>query len=40
MNVFIMSPVTYWATVVADEHEKNRVREAAAEKAKGSPQTT
>jgi hypothetical protein len=33
MNVFIMSPVTYWATVTADEHEKNRIRAAAAEKA-------
>jgi hypothetical protein len=33
MNVFIISPVTYWATVVADEHEKNRVKAAAAEKA-------
>jgi hypothetical protein len=39
-NVFIMSPVTYWATVVADEHEKSRVKEAAAEKAKTTPQTT
>jgi hypothetical protein len=38
MNVFIMSPVTYWATVVADEHEKNRVK-AAAEALKGAPQT-
>jgi hypothetical protein len=33
MNVFIMSPVTYWATVTADEHERNRVRAAATEKA-------
>lgn len=40
MNVFIMSPVTYWATVVADEHERNRVKEAAAEKASRTPQTT
>jgi hypothetical protein len=40
MNVFIMSPVTYWATVVADEHERTRVREAAREAVKGSPQTT
>jgi hypothetical protein len=39
MNVFILSPVTYWATVVADEHEKNRVK-AAAEALKGAPQTT
>jgi hypothetical protein len=30
MNVIIMAPVTYWATVVADEHEKNRVNGAAA----------
>jgi hypothetical protein len=40
INVFIMSPVTYWATVVADEHEKSRVKGAAAEKAPTSPQTT
>ncbi len=30
MNVFIMAPVTYWATVVADEHEKTVARQAAA----------
>jgi hypothetical protein len=30
MNVFIMAPVTYWATVVADEHEKTVARRAAA----------
>ncbi len=40
MNVFIMSPVTYWATVIADEHERNRVKAAASEAAKGAPQTT
>jgi hypothetical protein len=40
MNVFIMSPVTYWATVIADEHEKNRVKQAATEAVKGTPQTT
>jgi hypothetical protein len=40
LNVFIMSPVTYWATVVADEHERTRVKEAAREAVKGSPQTT
>jgi hypothetical protein len=40
MNVFILSPVTYWATVVATEHEKNRVKATAAEAAKGAPQTT
>lgn len=40
INVFIMSPVTYWATVVADEHEKNRARAAAPEAVKGTPQTT
>jgi hypothetical protein len=39
MNVFIMSPVTYWATVVADEHERNRVK-AATEAVKGAPQAT
>jgi hypothetical protein len=31
MNIFIMSPVTYWATVVADEHEGNVERTAAKE---------
>ena len=40
MNVFIMSPVTYWATVIADEHEKNRVKQEATEAVKGAPQTT
>jgi hypothetical protein len=39
MNVFIMSPVTYWATVVADEHEKGEAKEGAKE-ALRSPQTT
>jgi hypothetical protein len=32
MNVIIMAPVTYWATIVADEHERRRVKEAAAAK--------
>jgi hypothetical protein len=40
MTVFIMSPVTYWATVIADEHEKNRVKQAATEAVKGAPQAT
>jgi hypothetical protein len=40
MNVFIMAPVTYWAAVVAEEHEKTRVRTVAAEKAPASSQTT
>lgn len=40
MNVFIISPVTYWATIIADEHEKSRVKGAATEKAPASPQTT
>lgn len=40
INVFIMSPVTYWATVVADEHEKKTAKAAAPEAAKGTPQTT
>jgi hypothetical protein len=34
MNVLIMSPVTYWATVVADEHERqerSRVKETVPE---------
>jgi hypothetical protein len=29
MNVIIIAPVTYWATVVADEHEKSRMRGTA-----------
>ncbi len=40
MNVFIMSPVTYWATVVASEHEKNRVKGTATEAVKGTPEIT
>lgn len=40
MNVFIMSPVTYWATVIADEHEKTRVKATAAGAVKGTPETT
>lgn len=41
MQVFIMSPVTYWAVVIADEHEKARAKEAVAaeKKAGASPQT-
>ncbi|MEX0682581.1 MAG: hypothetical protein WD904_02830 [Dehalococcoidia bacterium] len=39
MNVFIISPVTYWATVVADEHERTRKTAAAEERVRG-PQTT
>jgi len=35
MTIFIMSPVTYWATVVADEHERNRQTAAAKEIAQG-----
>jgi hypothetical protein len=38
MNVFIISPVTYWATVVADEHERTRQAAEAKETARG-PQT-
>jgi hypothetical protein len=30
MNVIIIAPVTYWAIVVADEHERSRVKEAVA----------
>jgi hypothetical protein len=30
MNVIIIAPVTYWAIVVADEHEKTRMNEAVA----------
>jgi hypothetical protein len=31
MNVFIISPVTYWATVVADEHERSMRKATAAQ---------
>ena len=31
MNVFIISPVTYWATVVADEHERKTAKQSATE---------
>jgi hypothetical protein len=40
MSVIIMAPVTYWATVVADEHERRRVKETAGEIAPRSPQAT
>lgn len=36
MNVFIISPVTYWATVVADEHERTRKAAEAEERVRGS----
>jgi hypothetical protein len=39
MTVFIVSPVTYWATVVADEHERSRKTKSAEETVRG-PQTT
>ncbi len=35
MNVFIISPVTYWATVVADEHERSRQTASTKETAQG-----
>jgi hypothetical protein len=38
MLVLIISPVTYWATVVADEHERSRKTTEAGETARG-PQT-
>jgi hypothetical protein len=40
LNIFIMSPVTYWATVVADEHERTREKAPATEKSRASSQTT
>ena len=40
MNVFIISPVTYWATVVANEHERARQTAAAKETAPGTHQQT
>ena len=40
MNVFVMSPVTYWAAIVADEHQKSAVKGAATAKAPSSPRWT
>jgi hypothetical protein len=40
LNVLIMAPATYWASVVADEHEKRRVAEGRAETAPAAPQAT
>jgi hypothetical protein len=40
MNVLIMSPVTYWSSVVADEHERTRVKDTAVERAPNPPQAT
>jgi hypothetical protein len=40
LNVIIMAPVTYWATVVADEHERNRAKAAAGQAATASRPTT
>lgn len=37
MNVFIISPVTYWASVVADEHERSASKAAAAQPAAKTP---
>lgn len=37
MNLFIISPVTYWATVVADEHQRATKEEAAAQAARQQP---
>jgi hypothetical protein len=40
MNVLIMSPVTYWSSVVADEHERTRAKDTAVERAPNPPQAT
>lgn len=40
MSVIIMAPVTYWATVVADEHEKGRAKEPAEQKGQATSQLT
>jgi hypothetical protein len=40
MNVLIMAPVTYWARVVADEHERSGATQGAGEQARGSVRTT
>ena len=33
LNVLVMSPVTYWGIVVAEEHERSRAQKAAASRA-------
>jgi hypothetical protein len=40
MNIIIMAPVTYWATVVADEHERIRVKDEATRSGKATSQPT
>ncbi len=40
MNVFILSPVTYWATVVAGEHERDRANAATTGAVKRTPEVT
>ena len=40
LNVLIMAPAAYWASVVADEHEKTRDKETVAEQAPVTPQAT
>jgi hypothetical protein len=40
MSVAVMAPATYWATVVADEHERNRLHEAATQAGLRTPELT
>jgi hypothetical protein len=40
LNVLIMAPATYWASVVADEHEKRRVAEGRTETAPAASRAT
>ena len=40
LNVLIMAPAAYWASVVADEHEKTREKETVAGQAPATPQAT
>lgn len=40
LSVLVMAPATYWASVVADEHEKNRVNTPAAQEVRIAPRAT
>jgi hypothetical protein len=40
LNIIIMAPVAYWSSVVAEEHERRRVKDATTEKATAAPQAT
>jgi hypothetical protein len=40
LSVIIMAPAAYWASVVADEHEKQRVKSPATEETRTAAQGT